>query len=502
VENNDGYSVVDDDNDDDGVGGSSRENKINQKKSIIRNKKYLFKKHNYKSVIDSLNALEFAFYNASPDKIVKEKTICLNSHFLIKDINNHNKIFYLDDKSSVYVISVGKASVKMLKSILEIFKEKVKNAILIMPKGQTLDHNYFEKKFLEKERILIIKSSHPIPDNNSLEASEKVIQLLSQTKGDDVIIFLISGGASSLLVSPIGNLTLDDKKTVNKLLINCGANIKEINIVRKHLSKIKGGNMLRYINNECCIISLILSDVVGDYLDTIGSGLTTFDESTFLDAKYVLEKYLLLNLDDYTMEKVRKIIHLGTRYLIPETLKPKEFFERDVNNFIIGNNYEFCGFLIRYLKKKGYNVLYLGSGYDKHLPEFIDDSKEIVKKYLKENSCILMGGEITNTVNKNNVGRGGRNQEALCLLLDFFCNYNPNDYSIIFIGTDGIDGNTTAAGGLISPTTIEFLKRNKIEINRYTARHDSYNLLLQLYSNIFTGYTGTNFNDIYLYIRK
>ena len=113
-----------------------------------------------------------------------------------------------------------------------------------------------------------------------------------------------------------------------------------------------------------------------------------------------------------------------------------------------------------------------------------------------------MGGEITNTVNKNNVGRGGRNQEALCLLLDFFCNYNSNDYSIIFIGTDGIDGNTPAAGGLISPTTIEFLKRNKIEINKYTAGHDSYNLLLQLYSNIFTGYTGTNFNDIYLYIRK
>jgi glycerate 2-kinase len=498
--NNEYYD--DDDDDDDGV-SSSGGNNINQKKSIIRNKKFLFKKHSHKSVIDSLNAFEFAFYNASPDKIVKETTICLNSHFVIKDLNNRNKIFYLDDKSSLFVISVGKASVKMLKSILEIFKEKVKNAILIMPKGQTLDYNYFEKRFLEKEKMIIIKSSHPIPDNNSLKASEKVIQLLSKTQSNDVVIFLISGGASSLLVSPIDNLTLDDKKTVNKLLITSGANIKEINIVRKHLSKIKGGNILRYINNGCCIIGLILSDVVGDYLDTIGSGLTTFDESTFLNARCVLEKYFLLNMEDNTMEKVRKLINLGTSYMIPETLKPKEFFERDVNNFIIGNNYGFCSLLIQYLNKLGYNVIYLGSRYDKRLPEFVDDSKKLVEKYLKENNnCILMGGEITNTVNKNNTGRGGRNQEALCLLLDFFCNYNYNDYSIIFMGTDGIDGNSMAAGGLISPTTIEFLKRKKIEIGKYIINHDSYNLLLQLYSNIFTGYTGTNFNDIYLYIRK
>ena len=137
--------------------------------------------------------------------------------------------------------------------------------------------------------------------------------------------------------------------------------------------------------------------------------------------------------------------------MLQETLKPQEFFDRDVNNFILGNNHGFCRLLIRYLKKLNYNVVYLGSKYDKQLSEFVIDSKKLVEKYLKENSCILMGGEITNIIDKKNVGIGGRNQEALCLLLDFFCNYTRDDYSIIFIGTDGIDGNSIGLRGVNYP---------------------------------------------------
>ncbi|HEY0579917.1 MAG TPA: MOFRL family protein, partial [Candidatus Nitrosocosmicus sp.] len=126
----------------------------------------------------------------------------------------------------------------------------------------------------------------------------------------------------------------------------------------------------------------------------------------------------------------------------------------------------------------------------------------LIENYLRENSCILIGGEITSTINKKKIGKGGRNQESLCYLLDFFCNNNYKDYSIIFIGTDGIDGNSKAAGGIITPKTIEFLKRKQIDIQKYIISHDSYNLLSQLHSNIFTGYTGTNFNDVYLFVRK
>ncbi len=473
----------------------------NSEIQIIRNKKNLIKNHNYKSVIDSLNALEFAFYNASPDKIIK-KNIVLNSQLTIKDIYNYHKTFTLEDKNSLYVISVGKASVKMLQGILEIFKEKIKKIVLIIPKGQIIDQEYFENIHINKERIIIIRASHPIPDNDSLNASEQVIRLLKKTKNYDMVFFLVSGGTSSLLVSPLYNLTISDKKTINQFLLTCGANIREINIVRKHLSKIKGGNILKFINNKCCVISLILSDVVGDYIDTIGSGLTSFDESTFLNARCILEKYSLLNLDNKSMRKVQETINLGIISKLPETLKPKEFYQMDIHNFIIGNNHGFCNLLIHYLRKLKYDIKYFSSNYNKKLSEFIEDSKYLIENYLKTSSCVLIGGEITNTINKKKIGKGGRNQESLCCLLNFFYNSHIDDYSIIFIGTDGIDGNSKAAGGLITPKTIDYLKRKQIDVHEYIKRHDSYNLLLQLNSNIFTGYTGTNFNDIYLFVRK
>jgi len=469
---------------------------------FIQNKNFLFRNHNYRSAIDSINAIEFAFNNASPEKIVKN-FFEVNSKLTVNDINNYCKTFDIDDKSSIFVISVGKASVKMLKAIFEIFpKKNIKHSILIMPKGQTLDLEFFDNRFVEKEKVTIIKSSHPIPDNNSLYASKRVIQLIEKAERHDVIIFLISGGTSSLLVYPLSNLTLHDKKKINNLLLKSGANIREINTVRKHLSKIKGGNILKYINNECCVISLILSDVVGDYLDTIGSGLTYFDKSTFLNAKCILQKYSLLNLGNESVKRIKETINLGIKSELPETLKFEDFVQKDINNFIIGNNFVFCNLLLQFLKKYNYEVVYLGSECDVQLLKFIDDSKKFIEKYFKKNSCILIGGEITNPIVNKKIGKGGRNQEAICHLIDFFCNCNFDDYSVIFIGTDGIDGNSKAAGGLLTPKTIELYKKKQIDASGYITRHDSYNLLFQLHSNIFTGYTGTNFNDVYLFVRK
>ena len=469
--------------------------------NIIKNKKSLFKYHNFKSVTDSINALEYAFYNARPDKIVKEK-IYLSSSLTVFDINNYCKTFDLANVNSIYVISVGKASVKMLKAIYDIFNMTIKRSILIMPKGQSWDVQYFEKSFIEKEKITVIKSSHPIPDNNSLKASKRVIELIKEAKRNDLIIFLISGGASSLMVSPLKPLKLQDKITVNQYLLTCGANIREINIVRKHLSNIKGGNILKNIDDECCVISLILSDVVGDYLNTIGSGLTSFDESTFLNSKCIFDKYCLSNNGDVSLKRALETINLGIKSKIPETLKHKDFMKKDVSNFIIGNNTGFCNLIVQYLKSLGYEMKYLCLNYDNQILEFIDESKKIVKDYLKKNSCVLIGGEITNAIIKKNIGKGGRNQESLCHLLNFFCNCKIEDFSVIFIGTDGIDGNSKAAGGLISPKTIDILKKRHIDVCDYLNRHDSFNLLLQLNSNIYTGYTGTNFNDVYLFVRK
>ncbi len=473
----------------------------NPEMNIIKNKKFLFKYHNYKSVIDSINALEYAFFHASPDKIVKEK-IYLSSSLTVFDVNNYCKTFDLAKVKSIYVISVGKASVKMLKAIYDIFNVTIKRSILIMPKGQIFDVQYCKKNFIDSEKITVIKSSHPIPDINSLKASKKVIDLLKEAKENDLIIFLISGGASSLMVSPLNTLNLQDKKTINQYLLSCGANIREINTVRKHLSNIKGGNILKNIVDECCVISLILSDVVGDDPNTIGSGLTIFDESTFLNSRCIFDKYYLSNKNDISLKRALETINLGIKSKIPETLKLKDFLKKDVSNFIIGNNTGFCNLIIQYLQSLGYEMNYLCLNYDNQILEFITESKKIVKDFLKKNSCVLIGGEITNTIIKKNIGKGGRNQESLCYLLDFFCDCQNEDYSVIFIGTDGIDGNSKAAGGLISPKTIDVLKKRHIDICDYLNRHDSFNLLSQLHSNIFTGYTGTNFNDVYLFVRK
>lgn len=275
----------------------------NQSCFVIKNRNALIDLHKFKSVIDSLNAFELAFCNASPDIIIKNKVKYLDSIISVSDIHDNIRTFYLNSSSSLFVISVGKASVKMLTSIFDIFQDRVEKSILIMPKGQSIESS--DEYCLNKRKTTIIKSSHPIPDINSFTASEKVIELLLSIKKNDVIIFLISGGISSLLVSPIENLTLDDKKIINRLLVTCGANIVEINTVRKHLSKIKGGNILKYICNDICVISLIISDVIGDYIDTIGSGLTFFDNSTFLDARIVLQKYSLLNVRNETMKRYR-----------------------------------------------------------------------------------------------------------------------------------------------------------------------------------------------------
>ncbi len=473
----------------------------NQNYFVIKNRTSLINIHKFKSVIDSLNAFEFAFLNSDPGKIIKNKVKYLDPNISVSDINDNIKSFCLHCSSSLFVISVGKASVKMLISIFDIFRDRIEKSILIMPKGQTVETS--DENYLNKRKTIIIQSSHPIPDSNSLVASEKVIELLLSAKKNDVIVFLISGGTSSLLVSPIYNLTLDDKKMITKLLITCGANIIEINTVRKHLSKIKGGNILKYICRDTCVLSLIISDVIGDNIDTIGSGLTFFDNSTFSDAKIVLKKYSLLGLNIESMKKVQKLINLGIKSKLSETLKSSEFCKMNVNNFVLSNNVEFCNAIVQYFKLLGYNVDYLGSRYDKQISEFIVDS-EIIFKKIQKKSCIIIGGEITNIVEKNCRGIGGRNQEALGLLINriYNCCCDYDDYSIIFLGTDGIDGNSSMAGGLISPKTIDIVKRGGIDIDKYITAYDSSILFQHLKSSIMTGYTGTNVNDVYLFVRN
>ena len=465
--------------------------------SIIRNKATIVRYHNCKSLSDSLSALDYAFKYSDPERLVSE-SIYIDSNMQITDINNKIHRFVLPDKASTLAISVGKASEKMLLGFFNKMKDRIKKTILIIPIGYSMEKNNF--KLLENATI--IQSSHPIPNVQSTMAARKVVEELQNKKGIQLIVFLISGGSSSLMVSPIEGINLMDKKIINKLLITSGANIGEINIIRKHLSQIKGGKILRRIDPCTPVIGLILSDVVGDHLDTIGSGLTSSDTSTFKDALSILNNYFILDLKSESIRKVKAVLESGARSEIPETLKPREFRSRHVTNIIIGNNSNFCRLIQTSFKKRGYSTNYMGSNYGISMNDFIKIASKIINTKLEQKTCIILGGEVTNTLSSRKIGIGGRNQEAICHMLQVIRNSDFLDFSVICIGTDGIDGNSSSAGGFIAPKTIELLKSKKLDVNRYIKSNNSNVLLTKLRSKIDTGYTGANFNDVYLFVRN
>lgn len=466
---------------------------------MIKKLKTLLSTHPYKSVTDSIYSLEFAFQKCNPEFIIKNN-IYFNNSLVIKDAYGNYRTYAIDKFDDVLVISVGKASGKMLNGLFNILGKIISKSILITPKGCTVD--YLDKKILKKTKV--IYSTHPIPNKNSLLSASTVINTLMQIKKPTIIFFLISGGASSLIELPINGLNLSDIKQINKFLIMSGADIHEINIIRKHLSRIKGGKILKLISKNSLVLSLVLSDVVGDHLDTIGSGLTSADPTTFKDAKTIMEKYSGGMLKNKSINKIQKIIDLGISNNTDETLKPIEFNDYPVYNHIMGNNTTFCHFLYNRFLNMGYKTNYLGSKFDMPIFEYLKVIKKYVKRLneKKKKSCFILGGETRLSISTIN-GKGGRNQEIVSRLLEYFLNMKINDFSLISIGTDGIDGNSTAAGGIISPQTIKNYKNNFADNSTcvdYLNNHDSYHLLKKLQSNIITGFTGMNYNDVCLYV--
>ena len=462
---------------------------------LIKNRENILKYHGFQSISHSLNALEFAFKNCSPDNLVKT-SITLDNELKICDINNQILSLTNPDPKSILVISVGKASERMLTGLKERLEEKIGKIILIIPKGSKLKQN----SGVASDSYVIIQSSHPIPNQNSVYASKLVLDHLKHLQKYELVVFLISGGASSLIVSPASGLTLLDKKAISKQLVSSGADIREINTVRKHLSQIKGGKILRAMNPKRDTLTLILSDVVGDHLDTIGSGLTFVDKSTFREALQILQKY---NVDRSKNPRIQKIIdymHKAINKPFLETVKPDEFKTYNSYNCIIGNNSKFCESIVTYLNSHGYNTHYKGSDCEGSVTAFSHYSIKIINE-LKPRTALVMGGEITNNLNKSKIGYGGRNQEAICRILQEIHEIKYDDFSILCIGTDGIDGNSKSAGGIISPQSIKYVTEKSLDVNSYLDANNSNVLLRKLRSNIDTGYTGTNFNDIYLFVR-
>ena len=406
-------------------------------------------------------------------KILNEGIIASSPSQHLKKYISKNKIQFSTSKidlkkfNNIFLIAVGKSAGTMAEYISQ--KIKFDHGIVVVPKEVTPKLN---KKIFE-----IINAGHPLPNRNSLKAGKNLVEFLNKTQKNDFVLFLISGGGSALSVYP-NSISLRDKILVNEELIRSGANINEIACVRKHLSLIKGGRLIQNMN--CKGISFVVSDVIGDDITSISSGMTSYDKSTFTDALKILKKFSLQHtLPNSTLS----VLKSGVNGNIPET--PKKTV---IKNTIILNNLTCLLKMKDKSKKLGYKAQLISN-----ITGNLDQVTQMIasKAITSKNNCIIFGGEPTVNVIGN--GKGGRNQELVLRLYEKLKHKKP-DFTFASIGTDGIDGNTKFAGSIFS-TKYNYDGRS------YLKNNDSSSFFKKFGGLIKTGITQNNVNDIGVIIR-
>jgi glycerate-2-kinase len=378
----------------------------------------------------------------------------------------------LEKHSKIYVAGFGKACGAMVAAVEK--KLDVSGGVIIVPKGMKV----------RTEKIEVVEGGHPFPDEQSVGGANEILELIKNCERDALILILISGGGSALFAKPADGVTLEDKNKITKSLLKSGCSIRELNIVRKHISAVKGGQLAKACHPRKAV-SLILSDVVGDDLGVIASGPTVPDETTFSDAEGILKKY---NLWAHAPQSIRRRVDLGSRGMIEETPK-KEFSTR---NIIVGNNLSALSAAKKAAKKMGLNAVILShslEGEARNVGGLLANAGK--SAFFMKPTVILSGGETTVTVRGN--GKGGRNQE---LVLGASLYLQGEDVVVASIGTDGIDGPTDAAGAIADGATVKRAQNKKMAPMGYLAENNSYPFFKKLGDLLFTGPTGTNVMDV------
>ena len=395
----------------------------------------------------------------------------------------------LERYGSIFVIAFGKAASSMGKAVEEVLGGRITDGIVVSNSQPPFTFS----------KLKFYLSNHPIPDGRSLNAAKGIISILESAGENDLVIFLISGGGSSLLAMPAPGISMGDKRKVTEMLLRAGMDTYAINTVRKHLSQIKGGGLLkRALPAET--ITLILSDVVGDRLDTIASGPTVPDSTTFEDAWRIIEE---LRLEHRIPPQV--VLHLeeGRKGKIPETLKQGEFEADKVQTVIVGSNFKALVSAEKKAAELGYNTLLLSSqikGEAKEIGKAITAIALDIERFgipVVRPACLIFGGETTVTVRGS--GKGGSCTETA---LSFSMGTMGSNVLGLFCGTDGIDGPTDAAGAVCDGTTIERARAINLNARSYIIQNDSYAFFEKLGDLIRTGPTGTNVMDIGVIIVK
>ncbi len=386
---------------------------------------------------------------------------------------------------NVYVVGAGKAAAPMSQAVEEILGNKLTAGIVNVKYGHTAPLRI----------VKINEAGHPVPDEAGLRGAREIVELLEKTGESDLVICLISGGGSALLPFPVGDITLRDKQVITKALLDSGATIHEINAIRKRISRVKGGRLAK-LAHPSALISLILSDVIGDNLDVIASGPTVADTYTLKDCISIIDRYQLW--DNAPSSIVQYIEKRGTSS--EETPKPDDpAFIRTQNEIIASNS-----LAVRAAREKarslGYNCIILSTLVHGETREIAKIHSAIVKEIILSGNpisppaCVISGGETTVTIKGG--GQGGRNQEfALASAIDID---GLRDVVFLSAGTDGTDGPTDAAGAIASGSTMPRARKLSLDAHSYLNSNDSYNFFKPLGDLLITGPTNTNVMDLRL----
>ena len=386
----------------------------------------------------------------------------------------------------VYVVGAGKAGATMAQGLEGVLGERLTGGVVTVKYGH----------LAPVSRVTIYEAAHPVPDEAGVRGAEALIRLAQQAGADDLIFCLLSGGGSALLPAPSPGITLEEKQRVTSLFLECGASIDEINVIRKHISRLKGGQLARVVA-PATLITLVLSDVVGDRLDVIASGPTVADPTTYQDCLEIVRRYdLLARLP----ASVRTHLQRGQAGELPETPKATDPAFTRCQTVIIGSNRIALQAAREAARACGYTVLILSSSVEGEARQIARLHAAIAREIRQSGepvhppACVIAGGETT--VSLHGDGRGGRNQEfALAAALGIA---GLDDVVVLSGGTDGTDGPTPAAGALADGHTVARAQALGMAPDDFLRRNDSYHFFRALDDLFITGPTGTNVMDMHI----
>ncbi len=396
------------------------------------------------------------------------------------------EVTYLSGIRRIVVVGCGKAAAPMAVAVEEILGDRPTSGVVVTKYG----HGQ------QTKRVRVLESGHPVPDQAGVEGSQAVLKALEGLSPEDLVIVLISGGGSALLPAPVDGVSLEEKQSLTKALLACGADIREMNTIRKHISKLKGGQLARAAS-PARVLALILSDIVGDPLDAIASGPTVPDPTTYADALAILDKY---RIRDAIPRSILVHLEAGAAGKVPETPKPDDPLFTQVRNVMVASNIQALEAAAGEARLRGLTPMILSSSIEGETREVARVHAAVAREArtsgnpVQPPACIISGGETTVTLRGK--GKGGRSQEfALAAAFDIA---ELPDVVILAAGTDGTDGPTDAAGAVVDGRTVSRAREIGLSPRRALDENDAYPFFQQLDDLVITGPTRTNVMDVRL----